>query len=1221
MKKFGRKLLGLCLAASLAVTAVPPTQGMAAQGSENVYAGQTEQPDAPEGTNMESGGQGMESGEIPGQEPETGNTGQSEGQPDVTEEQKPEGETEDGKVQPGEDTQQPATEPETGEQKPGEDTQQPATEAETEEIQPGEDTEQPTEEPGVGMEDTQKPEEEEAAPGNTQQPVIEPGTEEIQPGEDTEQPTEEPGAGTEDTQKPEEEDDSTQITGTIPGTESTEKEENTEVPGEFKGEESTRRQDEEESDIDLQGDRYDIDQPVIESVDFLENGQVLTADDTLHFNISTYDADSGIASVTIHISCKESYGNSTSLSCKKSETGNLYTGTFLCSDLAGKNYYISTIRVTDRAGNYTEWDVWDNGEYLYHFSIGNVDGNVSVSNVQMKVNDTDGDGRLSVNDTVTYTADIACKDEEIRSAGMRIHCSANGYDGYENATVSYDETAGTLTGTYVITDRTYPVTWRLYDIYCYTKSGKSYYFYSHREFPDADLAFDVVQEEYDTEKPVIESITLDKNGQEVKPGDVVTITVKASDAHLSETAYARFVPMVSNVSQDSYVNLKLNEASGEYTGTIAITEDTYPCEWDLTSLTVYDEVGHRTGLSDFCTDFYRTYPWYYRVRTKNTYAENKKNVTFEFYGFARQENGIVYSDSLISSETVENVGRRASLKELGVAFPQTIGVTVTEWKFGLYRGDTKATIVDENTKLLFGDTSDMTVYLTAFYDKVCANVSLEYMTKKGETKIVYLPQFVDKGTTYKEVLGLLKLPEDARSDDFAGLRLNYSNNEYNEDTRVEDTIQIPVKAIYNSNQVACTLRYLDKNGNTVTDLFSKAYPEGTKIREVLSDLKSPEAVNGAEFEKWILPGFAGNEENEIELGSMQLDVTAVYRGKTTVDTLLVYRGADGKMAESRKMILADGENPSDASLEGQATGAFKDAEHYKGLRLSEWKGNITKRQKRYREVRFTANYYNCFITLKDLEDVCEYVVADRGAKYTLPVENEKYKEIVWEGYEKGATVTIRKDMEFTMERAERKGDASVETGGQTLPEEVINEIVKAIQNAGDGETITIDMNGTTVIPQEVLEALQGKDVTIVLNMGTYTWTINGTDVAATNLKDIDLEVRVDADAIPSGLVNSLAGGKPATQLSLTHNGPFGFKAELTLNVGTENSGDTGNLYYYDSTGKLVFVNSGQIAEDGTICLSFSHASDYVIIVEKGRTAEIVERKVSNGKMRSPKTGE
>lgn len=45
---------------------------------------------------------------------------------------------------------------------------------------------------------------------------------------------------------------------------------------------------------------------------------------------------------------------------------------------------------------------------------------------------------------------------------------------------------------------------------------------------------------------------------------------------------------------------------------------------------------------------------------------------------------------------------------------------------------------------------------------------------------------------------------------------------------------------------------------------------------------------------------------------------------------------------------------------------------------------------------------------------------------------------------------------------------------------------------------------------------------------------------------------------------SKRGKNPTCQLSLTHNGPFGFKADLTVNVGAKYNGKFGNLYFYDS---------------------------------------------------------
>lgn len=185
------------------------------------------------------------------------------------------------------------------------------------------------------------------------------------------------------------------------------------------------------------------------------------------------------------------------------------------------------------------------------------------------------------------------------------------------------------------------------------------------------------------------------------------------------------------------------------------------------------------------------------------------------------------------------------------------------------------------------------------------------------------------------------------------------------------------------------------------------------------------------------------------------------------------------------------------------------------------------------------------------------------------------------------------DTEFTVQ--EYKESAK---GGIKLSDQEVADIVEKIKNAAEGETISIDMKKATVIPKEVQEAIQGKSVNIVLNMDGYSWTLNGMDVAATNLKDIDLEVKVDTNAIPSNIVASIAGDSPTTQLSLTHNGDFGFRAELSLNLGSEHSGSTGNLYYYDSDGKLIFINAGQIGADGITSLPFSHASDYVIVIEK-----------------------
>lgn len=142
----------------------------------------------------------------------------------------------------------------------------------------------------------------------------------------------------------------------------------------------------------------------------------------------------------------------------------------------------------------------------------------------------------------------------------------------------------------------------------------------------------------------------------------------------------------------------------------------------------------------------------------------------------------------------------------------------------------------------------------------------------------------------------------------------------------------------------------------------------------------------------------------------------------------------------------------------------------------------------------------------------------------------------------------------------------------------------------------IYMSDATVAPKDVLEAAKGKDVDIVLDMNGYKWTINGNNIQADNLKDINLSVDTDSDAIPDDVISELAGNNPVKQISLAYSGDFGFKASLTYNIGSEYAGKYGNLYYYDSTGRMIFQNAGAIDADGNISLNFSHASEYAVVI-------------------------
>ena len=67
---------------------------------------------------------------------------------------------------------------------------------------------------------------------------------------------------------------------------------------------------------------------------------------------------------------------------------------------------------------------------------------------------------------------------------------------------------------------------------------------------------------------------------------------------------------------------------------------------------------------------------------------------------------------------------------------------------------------------------------------------------------VYHFSFVDKETTFQEVLNILELPEDAQTEDFEGFKLAHINDYHNENTPVDELASIYVTASYISLMTA-----------------------------------------------------------------------------------------------------------------------------------------------------------------------------------------------------------------------------------------------------------------------------------------------------------------------------------------------------------------------------------------------------------------------------------
>ena len=169
------------------------------------------------------------------------------------------------------------------------------------------------------------------------------------------------------------------------------------------------------------------------------------------------------------------------------------------------------------------------------------------------------------------------------------------------------------------------------------------------------------------------------------------------------------------------------------------------------------------------------------------------------------------------------------------------------------------------------------------------------------------------------------------------------------------------------------------------------------------------------------------------------------------------------------------------------------------------------------------------------------------------------------------------------------------TGDSTGWDDILDEL----ENTAKGDQITIDMGDETKVPAEIFESLAGKDVDVTFDLGDIQWSASGADIPTdTDFTDLDLGVNLDTSGIPVNVINTITGEVGTVQITLAHNGEFGFTMTLTAPLGKENAGYWANLYHYDEDAEaLNFEATAKIDEDGSVTIPFSHASQYAIVID------------------------
>ena len=201
-----------------------------------------------------------------------------------------------------------------------------------------------------------------------------------------------------------------------------------------------------------------------------------------------------------------------------------------------------------------------------------------------------------------------------------------------------------------------------------------------------------------------------------------------------------------------------------------------------------------------------------------------------------------------------------------------------------------------------------------------------------------------------------------------------------------------------------------------------------------------------------------------------------------------------------------------------------------------------------------------------------------------------------------ATITVTtQDNDYTASCTVTVSRYSSGGGSSSSSTSLSDRAIDDIQDARPGDTVEITLRpGRTTLEREVFEELAGQDITLEIDAGDgVLWTVNGLDIPEdTRLHDLDLDVDLGDSDIPATVLNAVTGEIGTVQLSLAHDGEFGFTMTLSAPLGRDNADYWANLYWYNErTEELEFQQAARIAKDGTAEFALDHASDYAIVID------------------------
>jgi len=169
---------------------------------------------------------------------------------------------------------------------------------------------------------------------------------------------------------------------------------------------------------------------------------------------------------------------------------------------------------------------------------------------------------------------------------------------------------------------------------------------------------------------------------------------------------------------------------------------------------------------------------------------------------------------------------------------------------------------------------------------------------------------------------------------------------------------------------------------------------------------------------------------------------------------------------------------------------------------------------------------------------------------------------------------------------------------------------KPYTGSEEKKTVSMDMSKTGMIYARTLEQIKEQGMEVELKVSDRaSWLIDGSTIESDGLGDINLGVTFGDSRIPEERLAILTENENYVEMSLAHEGEFGFTIVLSVKLEEAQPGQYANLFYYnEETGDFEFMCATVISNGGTADFEFSHASDYVIIISRETKETLVQEK-------------